>query len=322
MFSDKHNAIKVVGIGGAGGNIVEFMLDNGLSGADSIAMNTDEIGLNRSRADIVMRMGSSGKGAGMCPVVGRKLAEESIESIRDVLPDTSLVVALAGLGHGTGTGSSPVVMQASKTLGAFTIAIVTTPFYCEGDECKKNAETGLQKLSNIVDALFVLDNAKVEAAFDDGSMVEWLRIIDSALGAVTTSIIDIASTSNISSTYVSNIANIFGRHEIQAAASVCVSGNDRAINAVAHILESPLFKGIDEQDTDMLLVGIESSSALPEQEIDLVIEKLRDKAGTMLPVHLGVRHVTNMRDAVRISSVALRNIDKVVFPSEFAARAA
>ena len=184
MVEDNINlgtAIKVVGVGGAGGNAVQHMINKGVSGVEFIAANTDAQALSHSSADNIIQIGDSGLGAGMRPDIGRKLAEESRSRIEDALRGAHMVFIAAGMGGGTGTGASPVIAEVAKSLGALTVAVVSKPFSYEGAKCMEMAEAGLEQLGQHVDSLIVILNEKLEEIYEDDSMVEWFQHADDVI---------------------------------------------------------------------------------------------------------------------------------------------
>ena len=183
--------IKVVGVGGAGGNAVQHMINKGVSGVEFIAANTDAQALAQSKAHNVIQIGDTGLGAGMKPEVGRKLAEESRARIEDALRGAHMVFIAAGMGGGTGTGAAPIVAQVAKELGALTVAVVSKPFSYEGAKCMEIADEGLEALSQHVDSLIVILNEKLEDIYEDDSMIEWLQHADDVLNNAVAGIAEI-----------------------------------------------------------------------------------------------------------------------------------
>ena len=153
--------IKVVGVGGAGGNAVQHMINKGVSGVEFIAANTDAQALSHSDAHNIIQIGDTGLGAGMRPDIGRQLAEQSRERIEDALRGAHMVFIAAGMGGGTGTGAAPIVAEVAKSLGALTVPVVSQPFSYEGQTCMEIAEEGLEALSAHVDSLIVILNEKL-----------------------------------------------------------------------------------------------------------------------------------------------------------------
>ena len=173
--------IKVVGVGGAGGNAVQHMINKGVSGVEFIVANTDAQALKMSKADNVIQIGDTGLGAGMQPAVGRQLAEESTARVEDALRGAHMVFIAAGMGGGTGTGAAPVIAQIAKRQGALTVAVVSKPFSYEGQKCMDIADQGLEELAQHVDSLIIILNEKLEEIYEDDSMIEWLGHADDVL---------------------------------------------------------------------------------------------------------------------------------------------
>ena len=154
--------IKVIGVGGGGGNAVEHMIDNQAQGITFIAANTDKQALSRSRANIVIPLGKTGLGAGAKPEVGAMAAQEAADKIREALEGTHLLFITAGMGGGTGTGAAPVIAEIAKELGILTVAVVTKPFEFEGSRRMRQAQAGIENLKDKVDSLIVILNDKLE----------------------------------------------------------------------------------------------------------------------------------------------------------------
>lgn len=166
QFDDIKVKIKVIGVGGAGGNAINDMIKSGISGVTFIAANTDNQDLNKSLADIKIRLGielTKGLGAGANPEVGRKAAEESSEDIKEILQDTNMLFITAGMGGGTGTGAAPAIAEMARDMGILTIGIVTKPFGFEGKKRQINADLGITELKNVVDTLVIIPNDKLFA---------------------------------------------------------------------------------------------------------------------------------------------------------------
>jgi len=191
LETTKGTIIKVVGVGGAGGNAVQHMINKGVSGVEFIVANTDAQALHNSKAHNVIQIGESGLGAGMKPALGRQLAEETRDRIEDALRGAHMVFIAAGMGGGTGTGAAPVVAQVAKELGALTVAVVSKPFTYEGKKCMDIANEGLDELGKHVDSLIVILNEKLEEIYEDDSMVEWLQHADDVLNNAVAGIAEI-----------------------------------------------------------------------------------------------------------------------------------
>ena len=174
--------IKVIGVGGGGGNAVEHMIDKEAQGITFIAANTDQQALNRSRANIVIPLGKTGLGAGAKPEVGAMAAQEASDKIREALEGTHLLFITAGMGGGTGTGAAPVIANIAKELGILTVAVVTKPFEFEGSRRMRQAQAGIENLKDKVDSLIVILNDKLEEEVgDDATMLECFAAADDVL---------------------------------------------------------------------------------------------------------------------------------------------
>jgi cell division protein FtsZ len=183
--------IKVVGVGGAGGNAVQHMINKGVSGVEFIAANTDAQALAASSAHNIIQIGDSGLGAGMKPSVGRQLAEESRQRIEDSLRGAHMVFIAAGMGGGTGTGAAPIVAEIAKQQGALTVAVVSKPFSYGGQKCMDIAEEGLDELTKHVDSLIIILNEKLEEIYEDESMLDWMKHADDVLNNAVAGIAEI-----------------------------------------------------------------------------------------------------------------------------------
>jgi cell division protein FtsZ len=185
LVGDGHALIKVIGAGGGGSNAVDRMIEMGVQGVDFITVNTDAQALIHSSAPARVRIGpklTHGLGSGGNPVIGQKAAEETTEELYDVLKDSDMVFITAGMGGGTGTGSSPVIAQIAQELGSLTVGVVTKPFSFEGSHRRKVAEQGIEQLKPVVDTLIVIPNDRLlQITSRNTSMLEAFRMADEVL---------------------------------------------------------------------------------------------------------------------------------------------
>nr|WP_269147431.1 cell division protein FtsZ [Herbaspirillum lusitanum] len=237
--------IKVVGVGGAGGNAVQHMINKGVSGVEFIAANTDAQALKMSKADNVIQIGETGLGAGMQPDVGRRLAEETRARIEDSLRGAHMVFIAAGMGGGTGTGAAPVVAQVAKSLGALTVAVVSKPFSYEGQKCMDIADQGLEELGQHVDSLIIILNEKLEEIYEDDSMIEWLGHADDVLNNAVAGIAEIINVPGHINVDFNDVKTIMGEQGKAMMGTATASGVDRARVAAEQAVASPLLDGID-----------------------------------------------------------------------------
>ena len=296
--------IKVVGVGGAGGNAVQHMINKGVSGVEFIAANTDAQALAASKAHNVIQIGDSGLGAGMKPDVGRKLAEDSRSRIEDALRGAHMVFIAAGMGGGTGTGAAPVVAQVAKELGALTVAVVSKPFSYEGGKCMELAEAGLEELTQHVDSLIVILNEKLEEIYEDDSMIEWLQHADDVLNNAVAGIAEIINVPGHINVDFNDVKTIMGEQGKAMMGTATASGLDRARIAAEQAVASPLLDGIDLSGARGVLVNVTASRGLKGKEIKEVMATVRAFAAPDASIAQGIAYDDAMGDEIRVTVVA------------------
>ena len=291
--------IKVIGVGGGGGNAINDMLYSGVTGVEYIAANTDKQDLEKSLADVKLQIGeklTKGQGAGASPEVGRQAAEEDIEKIQELLKGTDMLFITAGMGGGTGTGAAPVIAKAAKELDVLTVAVVTKPFNFEGERRKNNAESGIELLRQNVDSLVIIPNDKLfdlpdksitlQNAFKEANNI--LRI--GIKGFINLDFADIKSVLKDSDIAVLG----FGDGE----------GENRAMKAAEKALQSPLLeKSI--QGADKILINLMTSQDVGLSESQTVTDVIRQAAGKKIEdVMFGVTIVPEFTDRIEITIIA------------------
>ncbi|MBS1170004.1 MAG: ftsZ [Burkholderiaceae bacterium] len=296
--------IKVVGVGGAGGNAVQHMIDKGVSGVEFIAANTDAQALSRSSAHNIIQIGDSGLGAGMKPDVGRTLAEESRSRIEDALRGAHMVFVAAGMGKGTGTGAAPVVAEVAKSLGALTVAVVSKPFSYEGQRCMDIADEGLEALTKHVDSLIVIMNEKLEEIYEDDSMIEWLHHADTVLNNAVAGIAEIINVPGHINVDFNDVKTIMGEQGKAMMGTAVASGVDRARIAAEQAVASPLLDGIDLSGARGVLVNISAGKSLKGKEIKEVMAAVRAFAAPDASIVHGVAYDDSMGEDIRVTVVA------------------
>jgi cell division protein FtsZ len=296
--------IKVVGVGGAGGNAVQHMINKGVSGVEFIAANTDAQALKTSLADNVIQIGETGLGAGMQPDVGRKLAEETRGRIEDALRGAHMVFIAAGMGGGTGTGAAPVVAQVAKEQGALTVAVVSKPFSYEGQKCMDLAEEGLEELSQYVDSLIVILNEKLEEIYEDDSMIEWLGHADDVLNNAVAGIAEIINVPGHINVDFNDVKTIMSEQGKAMMGTATASGVDRARIAAEQAVASPLLDGIDLSGAKGVLVNVTASRNLKGKEIKEVMATVRAFAAADASIAQGIAYDDAMGDEIRVTVVA------------------
>lgn len=300
--------IKVIGVGGGGGNAINDMLYSGVTGVEYVAANTDKQDLDKSLADIKLQIGEKltrGLGAGADPLVGRQAAEEDIEKIQELLKGTDMLFITAGMGGGTGTGAAPVIAKIAKELDILTVAVVTKPFSFEGKKRANNATSGIELLRENVDSLVIIPNDKLfdlpdktitlQNAFKEANNILRIGIkavVDLVMGQgfINLDFADIRTTLKDSGIAVLG----FGEGE----------GENRAMKAAEKALLSPLLeKSI--QGADKILINLMTSPDVGLQESQTVAEIIREAAGKNIDdVMFGVSIVPEFTDRIEITIIA------------------
>jgi cell division protein FtsZ len=296
--------IKVVGVGGAGGNAVQHMINKGVSGVEFICANTDAQALKGSKAHNVIQIGDTGLGAGMKPAIGRQLAEESRARIEDALRGAHMVFIAAGMGGGTGTGAAPIVAQIAKEQGALTVAVVSKPFSYEGQKCMDIANEGLEALSQHVDSLIIILNEKLEEIYEDDSMIEWLQHADDVLNNAVAGIAEIINVPGHINVDFNDVKTIMGEQGKAMMGTAVASGVDRARLAAEQAVASPLLDGIDLSGARGVLVNVTASRNLKGKGIKEVMATVRAFAAPDASIAQGIAYDETMGDDIRVSVVA------------------
>jgi cell division protein FtsZ len=296
--------IKVVGVGGAGGNAVQHMINKGVAGVEFIAANTDAQALAASGAHNIIQIGESGLGAGMRPEVGRQLAEQSRMRIEDALRGAHMVFIAAGMGGGTGTGAAPIVAEVAKSLGALTVAVVSKPFSYEGQKCMDVAENGLNELTKHVDSLIVILNEKLEDIYEDESMLDWMKHADDVLNNAVAGIAEIINVPGHINVDFNDVKTIMSEQGKAMMGTATASGVDRARIAAEQAVASPLLDGIDLSGAKGVLVNVTASRGLKGKEIKEVMAAVRAFAAPDAAIAQGIAYDDEMGDELRVTVVA------------------
>jgi cell division protein FtsZ len=301
--------IKVIGVGGGGGNAINTMVENELQGVEFIAVNTDLQALERSRADIQLQMGpavTKGLGAGANPELGRESAEESIEELREILKDCDMIFVTAGLGGGTGTGAAPVIARIGKELGALTVAVVTKPFLFEGKARMRNAEKGWDSLKEQVDTIITIPNDRLLSVAQKGTtFIKMMKMADDVLVQAVKGITDtINLTGYINPDFadIKAIMNEMGPALMGAGQSV---GENRAVEAINDAIASPLLQDISIEGAKGVLVSISArEDSLSMVEVTEVTTKIHEEVHEDANIILGVTFDDNLGDSFRVTVIA------------------
>lgn len=302
---DNDTVIKVIGVGGAGGNAVEHMIREGVQGVEFIAANTDSQALSRSQAGVKLALGKLG--AGGKPEVGRQAAEAHRDDIRAVLEGANMVFITAGMGGGTGTGAAPVVAEVARELGILTVGVVTKPFsLMEGAKRMKNAEAGLAEFGKHVDSLIVILNDKLEEVLgEDATFDECLRKADDVLKNAVGGIAEIISVSGNINVDFEDVKTVMGEtgRAMMGAGRAC--GEGRAKIAAEQAVASPLLEGVNLANAKGVLVNISASRAtLKSKEVKEVMAEVRAFAAEDAHIIMGQAFDERLGDELRVTVVA------------------
>jgi len=310
-FSDelRHGArIKVIGVGGGGGNAVNRMIAAKLEGVEFMVANTDLQALQASNAPVKIQLGTKltkGLGAGANPDIGRRAALEDTEKIIDAMEGADMVFVTAGLGGGTGTGGAPIVASLARELGALTVAVVTKPFAFEGKRRMQQAEQGLGELSEAVDTVICIPNERLMQYVDKGtSFFEAFRIADDILRQGVQGISDIITITGIINRDFADIKTIMEGMGYAVMGTAEGTGENRAIDAVNRAIASPLLEDASINGAQGILLNITGSSKLTMYEVHEASTIVQKAAAENANIIFGAVHNEAMKDAVRVTVIA------------------
>ena len=299
--------IKVIGIGGGGGNAVNRMVKSGLKGVSFVAINTDVQVLARSLADVKLQIGSKltrGLGAGANPEIGRRAAEEDRNKIFEILEDTDMVFVTAGMGGGTGTGGAPVVANIARELGILTIAVVTKPFTFEGRKRNRQSEDGIEQLKKVVDTLIVIPNDRLlQVTERSTSIVEAFQMVDDILLQGVQSISDLINVPGIINLDFADIRTIMANAGTSLMGIGRATGENKAIEAAKVAVSSPLletsFKGAKG-----ILFNVTGGPNLGILEIHKAAEIICSAASEEANIIFGAVIDKKIKDEMKITVIA------------------
>lgn len=301
----KGTVIKVVGVGGAGGNAVSHMIRNGVNGVDFICANTDAQALAATNAPVQIRLGRTGLGAGAKPEQGRASAETAREEIRAALNGAHMVFITAGMGGGTGTGAGPVVAEVAKELGILTVGVVTKPFSFEGNKRMKMAEDGISELAKHVHSLIVVLNENLYELMDeDATQEDCFRSADDILHNACAGIAEIINVEGNVNVDFEDVKTIMGEQGHAMMGTASASGADRARVAAEQAIACPLLEGVDLNGARGVLVNITASRTLKMRETREIMETIRSYASEDATVIFGTAYDESMGENLRVTVVA------------------
>lgn len=310
-FSEELNAgarIKVIGVGGGGGNAINRMIAAHVEGVEFMVANTDVQALEASQAPIKIQLGvklTKGLGAGANPEIGRRAALEDTEKIIDALEGADMVFVTSGLGGGTGTGGAPIVASLARELGALTIAVVTKPFAFEGKRRMAQAEQGLAELSEAVDTVICIPNERLMQFVDKGtSFFEAFRIADDILRQGVQGISDIITITGIINRDFADIKTIMKGMGYAVMGTAIASGGNRAVEAANRAISSPLLEDASINGAQGILLNITGSSKLTLHEVHEASTIVQQAAAENANIIFGAVHDESMKDSVKVTVIA------------------
>jgi cell division protein FtsZ len=299
--------IKVIGVGGGGGNAVNRMIDAGVEGIEFIVANTDLQALRMSHAPVKLQLGvklTNGLGAGANPEVGRKAALEDSDKIIEALEGADMVFVTTGLGGGTGTGAAPIIASLACEMGALTVAVVTKPFSFEGKRRMQQAERGISELMESVDTTIVIPNEKLLAVAEDAGFFESFRIADDILRQGVQGISDIITIPGIINRDFADVKTIMARMGYAVMGTASASGAKRTIDAAQKAIASPLLEAGAIDGARGILINITGSSSLKLSEVQQACSIIQSAAHEDANIIFGAVMDEKMKDAVKITVIA------------------
>lgn len=300
--------IKVIGVGGGGGNAVEHMVSQTIEGVEFITANTDSQALRNSSANVTLQMGcdvTKGLGAGANPEIGRRSAEEDRETIRQTLQGADMVFIAAGMGGGTGTGAAPVVAEIAREMGILTVAVVTKPFPFEGKKRMNYADQGIEFLSKNVDSLITIPNEKLLKVLGPGtSLLDAFKAANNVLLGAVQGIAELITRPGLINVDFADVRTVMSEMGTAMMGSGIASGEDRAEEAAEAAISSPLLEDVDLAGARGILVNITAGMDISIDEFETVGNAVKAFASENATVVVGAVIDPEMTEELRVTVVA------------------
>ena len=304
---DQIAKIKVIGVGGAGNNAVNRMIESGVKGVEFIVVNTDLQVLNSSKATIKLQIGkkiTNGLGAGANPATGREAALESKEELKEALKDANMVFVTCGMGGGTGTGAAPVIAEIAQEIGALTVGIVTKPFSFEGKKRMSQAMQGLDELKKNVDTLIIIPNDRLREIIDKStSLVDSFREVDNVLRRGVQSISDLIAVTGLINLDFADVKSVMQKSGNALIGIGIGAGENRAIEAAKQAVSSPLLESSIMGATNAI-INVTGGTGLTLFEVEDAAEVVRSAANTDINVIFGAVINEALNDEVVVTIIA------------------
>jgi len=300
--------LKVVGVGGCGGNAVNTMIESGLEGVEFVAANTDSQALERSKAHVKVQLGATltkGLGAGANPDTGRNAAIESKEMLTEALTGADMVFITAGMGGGTGTGAGPIVAEAAKQAGALVVAVVTKPFSFEGGKKMRQAEEGLKRLKEVVDTVITIPNQRLlSVANKNTSLTDAFKKADEVLLQAVKGISDVITVPGLVNVDFADVKTIMSEMGQALMGSGVARGENRAAEAARKAISSPLLEDISINGARGVLINITGSSDMTIHDVNEASSLIQEEAHEDAHIIFGAVIDDNMGEEVRVTVIA------------------
>ncbi|MBU0696535.1 MAG: cell division protein FtsZ [Bacteroidetes bacterium] len=309
MLKEKSSIIKVIGVGGGGGNAVNHMYRQGITGVDFIICNTDAQALELSPIPNKVQLGASlteGMGAGSIPEVGKNSAIENIDDVKDMLgANTRMLFITAGMGGGTGTGASPIIAKAAKELDILTVAIVTTPFSFEGKRRRMQAEEGLEELKKYVDSFLVISNDRLREIFGNLTLGSAFGQADDILTTAAKGIAEIITVPGYINVDFKDVRTVMKDSGVAIMGSYSAEGENRALKAVEGALSSPLLKDNEIEGARYILLNISSGDKeVTMDEVSIITDFIQEQAGLSADLIWGNCSDSALGDNISVTIIA------------------
>ncbi|WP_321320542.1 cell division protein FtsZ [Labilibaculum sp.] len=323
LQENESSIIKVIGVGGGGGNAVNYMYKQGIKDVDFVICNTDAQALETSEIPVKIQLGESlteGRGAGNKPERGEQSAIENLEDIIEVLADnTKMVFITAGMGGGTGTGAAPVIAKAAKEMGILTVGIVTIPFRFEGRQRLHQAIEGINKLKENVDSLLVINNEKLSEIYGDLKLSTAFSKADDVLATAAKGIAEIITLHGYINVDFEDVKTVMTDSGVAVMGSASAEGENRAVNAIREALTSPLLNSNDVRGARNILLNISSGQEeVTMDEVGQITDYVQEAVGDSASIIWGTGQDLALENKVSVTIIAT-GFDNGLIPEEKAA---
>ncbi|MFZ0390501.1 MAG: cell division protein FtsZ, partial [Calditrichia bacterium] len=306
--ADRNAKMKVIGVGGAGGNAINTMVNAGLQGVDFIAINTDSQALHQNKAQMKIQIGkklTQGLGAGANPEIGRRAMEEDREDVMEALDGADMVFITAGMGGGTGTGAAPIVAEIAKDQGALTVGIVTKPFHFEGMKRMERADQGIDELRRSVDTLIVIPNQRLFAVVDKSTpLMAAFKVADEVLLHATKGISDLIAIPGLINLDFADVRTVMSEMGHALMGSGFASGEGKAVQAAQQAISSPLLEGVSIRGAQGVLVNITGGPQMTLHEISEATTIIYEEAGDKANIIFGAVIDEQLEDSIFVTVIA------------------